>query len=68
MAGRNRHFVAGYLEARIRDVRTGKLTTPPPRRLRVTLRNGDASTRQGRVQPRGQSARLRLRGFLEMSF
>jgi hypothetical protein len=25
----------------------GNFTTPPPRRLRVTLRNGDASTRIG---------------------
>jgi hypothetical protein len=43
-AARNRHFVAGNFETRIRVVRNGKHHDAAPRRLRVTLRNRDAST------------------------
>ena len=39
--------MVGNSEARIRAVRKGKLHDAAPRRLRVTLRNGDASTRIG---------------------
>jgi hypothetical protein len=67
MAGRNRHFVVGYLEARIRDVMIRKHHDAAPRRLRVTLRNRMLAHGNGRFNRRADRA-ARSRRIGEMKY